>query len=92
MLNDFVFLDSQPPIPTCRHMGSCSLSLYLGDCASCEFFDSFAPDCEPVSLSTAELLDLPARSKNNGRAHRGCGRRGGSFLPPVESIAIHLRR
>ena len=60
MLNDFVFLDSQPPIPTCRHMGSCSLSLYLGGCASCEFFESFAPSWEPVSLSTAEPLEPPA--------------------------------
>jgi hypothetical protein len=39
MLNDFVYLDSQIPVPTCRHMAHCSLSLYLGGCASCEFLD-----------------------------------------------------
>jgi len=79
MLNDFVFLDSKPPVPTCRHMGTCSLSLYLEGCASCEFFESSAPDWEPVSLSTAEALEPSTR--NNGRAHRGCERRG--IIPPA---------
>jgi len=74
MLNDFVFLDSQLPIPTCRHLGSCNLSLFLDGCASCEFLESFAPDWEPVCLSTAEPLEPPVRSKNNGRAHRCCVR------------------
>ena len=69
MLHDFAYLDSQSPRPTCRHMGRCSLSLYLDGCASCEFFESFAPDWEPVSLATAELFQ-PAASPNRHRRNR----------------------
>jgi hypothetical protein len=54
MLNDFVFLESQPPSPICRHMGHCSLSLYLNGCSSCEFFAGNDQNWEFTSLATTE--------------------------------------
>ena len=70
MLNDFVYLHSQSPVPTCRHMGHCSLSLYLDGCASCEFLDIAVPAGEPVSLTTADLLQSGSRSTGRGHAVR----------------------
>lgn len=74
MLHDFVFLESQPPIPNCRHMDRCSLLLYLDGCASCEFLDLADPAWEPPGLATAETFDPPTMSRNNGHAHRSCER------------------
>jgi hypothetical protein len=74
MLHDFVFLDSQPPRPTCRHMGRCSLSLYLDGCASCEFFESAVQTWEPVSLATAELFPPAAKVKRRGSNLQPAGR------------------
>jgi hypothetical protein len=70
MLNDFVYLHSQQPSPTCRHMGHCSLSLYLDGCACCEFLNSASQTWEPVSLTTADLLQPGSRSTGRGRALR----------------------
>jgi hypothetical protein len=73
MLHDFVYLKSQPPSRTCRNMDGCSLSLYLGACASCEFSDCGDQSWEPVSLATAEQW-LPApRTTRRGHAPRSAG-------------------
>ncbi len=70
MLNDFVYLHSQQPRPTCRHMAHCSLPLYLDGCGSCEFLDVAAQTWEPVSLTTADLLQPGSRSTGRGRSLR----------------------
>ena len=67
MLNDFVFLDSQPPRPTCRHMGHCSLSLYLGGCTSCDFLNSTTKDPEVISLAAPGRLSLTRESARRNR-------------------------
>lgn len=59
MLHDFTYLESQPPTPTCRHMGHCSLSLYLDGCASCDFSDTGVQGFGLVNLDTAETIFQP---------------------------------
>lgn len=67
MLHDFTFLNCQTPIPTCRYMGHCSLSLYLDGCASCEFLDSGFQCSGLVNLVTAELFQPAAKPAGRGR-------------------------
>lgn len=76
MLYDFVYLDSQPPSPTCRHMAHCSLSLYLDGCASCELSDCSDQNWELVGLATAEQWPTVPRSNRRGRAHPSARRNG----------------
>jgi hypothetical protein len=70
MLHDFVFLESQTPNPTCRHLDRCSLSLYLDGCASCELSNSGDQCSEPVSLATAEHWPTAPQANRRGRAPR----------------------
>lgn len=74
MLHDFVYLESQPPSPTCRHMDHCSLSLYLDGCASCELSDRRNQPWEPVSLATTEEWPTAQGTNRRGRAHRSSRR------------------
>ena len=74
MLHDFVYLDSQPPSPTCRHMDHCSLSPYLDGCASCEFLGSSLQSSGPAALATAELFQPAAKLSGRGRNLRSMRR------------------
>ncbi len=75
MLHDFVYLESVPPIPTCRHMDHCSLSLYLDGCASCEFSESAAQSSALVNLATADTFFQPeVRPSGRGRNLRSARR------------------
>jgi hypothetical protein len=67
MLHDFAYLESSSPSPTCRHMGRCSLSLYLDGCASCEFAHSDLQSSGLVTLATTELFQRAAKSAGRGR-------------------------
>ncbi len=67
MLHDFAYLESFSPSPTCRHMDRCSLSLYIGGCASCEFLDSGSRSSAPITLATAELFQPATKPAGRGR-------------------------
>jgi hypothetical protein len=74
MLHDFVYLESSSPSPTCRHMGRCSLSLYLDGCASCDFAESGLERSDLVNLATAELFQPALRPSGSGRSLRSARR------------------
>jgi hypothetical protein len=74
MLHDFVYLESSSPIPTCRHMDHCSLSLFLGGCTACEFSNTGLQNFEQVSLSAAELFQPVGESAIHGRDRRAARR------------------
>lgn len=70
MLHDFTYLESLSPNPTCRHMDRCSLSLFVGGSAACEFSQSGRQNSEPINLSAAEWFEPAVRSSQLSRQPR----------------------